>query len=565
MTTTTTTTHGGALAAAALRRAGVSTVFAVPGGHVLHLLDGCLDEGIRVVHLRHEGAAALAAEGWALATGEPGVAVVTAGPGFANAMVGLADAGAWSVPLVVLGGRTGLDKQGRGAVMDVDQAGMAAPVAKDVLRCHDVDHVPGTVTHALHLARAGRPGPVYVEVPMDVYAEASRPPADDAMPTAPSPLPRPAGRAEDVLAAVDVLAGAERPVAIAGSGAFWSGAGDALAAFTAATGIPVVTASAARGLLPDDHDGCLAGILHGGGAMLMADAVLVLGSAFNANLAYGGAPLFRPDQTVVQVDVDAAAIGGNRTPDVAVVGDVATVLRSMADGWPGHADALAGWRDEAAGVVTAMRAEWDRQVDEHDGDLLHAGEVARTLGQVLRDRAEDRATVVIDGGDALAWGMAYTDATGPGRLLTTTTALGTLGVGLPFALAARAARPDEPVVLFSGDGSFGLTAMELDSCVRHDLPVVCVVSNNASWGDVAHEQDAWFGTGRRVASDLAGVRHDLLAQAVGAEGFRVESRDELVPALEAALACGRPAVVDVVTDPEILSELLQNVGALGVM
>lgn len=558
-------THGGRLAAEALRRAGVTTVFAVPGGHVLHLLDGCLDVGIRVVHLRHEGAAALAAEGWALATGQPGVVVATAGPGFANALVGVADAGAWTVPLVLLGGRTGIERQGRGAVMDIDQAAMVAPVVDHVLRCHDPERVMATVGQALHLARAGRPGPVYVEIPMDVYAaEASLPAAGVTRPPG-GPAPVGAGRPADVRATVDLLAGAERPVAIAGSGAFWSAAGDRLAAFAERTGVPVVTASAARGLLPDDHEGCLGGILHGGGAMLMADAVLVLGSAFNANLAYGGPPLFRPDQQVVQVDLDAAAIGGNRRPDVAVVGDVGEVLAAVTDAWPDTVDRLAGWREQARDVVRAMQAEWDRQVDDHDGDLLHAGEVARTTARVIRERTDGAVTVVCDGGDALAWGMAYTTAHGPGRLLTTTTALGTLGVGLPFALAARAARPDEPVVLFTGDGSFGLSAMELDSCVRHGLPVVCVVSNNASWGDVAHEQDAWFGPGRRVGSDLAGVRYDLLARAVGADGHRVTRREELVPALEAALDAGRPAVVDVATDPEVLSELLRNVSALGVM
>lgn len=562
--------HAGSVAATALRRAGVDTLFTVPGEHILPLLDGCRDAGVRVIGTRHEGAAALAAEGWALATGEPGAAAVTAGPGFANALVGLLDAGVWSLPLVLIAGRTGLDKRGRGAVMDVDQRAVAAPVVKDTVCCFDVGRLEDAVARAVHLARAGPPGAVYLEVPADVLdAQPPAPGQREAGGGFPSPLPRPSGDPGALARVVDLLAGAERPVAIAGGGAFWAGASSALTRFAETCGVPVVTTSAARGVVADSHPWCLGNLLHAGGASLAADLVVVLGSAFNGNLAFGRSPLFTADQTVVQVDVAPERLGGNRRPDTAVVGDVAAVLEQLTDRWTAAHDpapaARREWREQAAAITADLKADWDRQVAGHAGDRLHAGAVIREAVDAVRQMAGEQVTFVADGGDALAWALAYTDAQAPGRLLSTTTALGTLGVGLPFALAARAARPDEPVVLLTGDGAFGLSAMELSTCVNHDLPVVCVVSNNGAWGDVAHAQDASFGPGRRVASDLADSRYDRLADALGGHGERVTALAELRPALKRSLDSGAPAVIDVATDPTVLSDLLANIGDLGIM
>lgn len=558
--------HGGLLAAEALRDGGVGTVFAVCGGHILDLLDGCLDAGIRVVDHRHEGAAALAAEGWALATGRTGVAAVTAGPGFANALIGLVDAGVWSCPLVLFAGRTGLTRSGRGAVMDVDQRAIAAPVAKRTVRCVETARIPHAVAEALYHARAGRPGAVYLEVPQDVVMDAATPPAGVAPVGFPRQPPASTATTDDLERALDVLEQAERPVVVAGSGVFWAGAGDTLSRFAEVAEIPVTTTSAARGTVADSHAWCLGTLVHAGAALLSADVVLVLGSAFDANLAYGSTPLFTPTQTVIQVDIRPESIGGNRLPDIGLVGDVDRIVTDLADGWRKAAPGRSDWLAHARELTATMVGAWDEQIEAHrGGGRLHAGRVVRETVAFARETIGDRLTFVADGGDALVWGLAYMYAEAPGRLLTTTTALGTLGVGLPFAIAAKAARPEEPVILFTGDGSFGLTAMEFDTAVRHDLPVVCVVSNNHGWRDVSHEQDAWYGAGRRVGSDLADTRYDRLAEALGGHGEHVTTYDELRPALERALASGRPSVVNVATDPEVLSELLRNLGDLEVM
>lgn len=555
--------HGGRLLARALHEGGVTTLFALPGGHILLLLDACADEDIRIIDTRHEGAATLAAEGWALATGETGVAAVTAGPGFANGLIGLFDADAWSVPMLMISGRTGVHQQGRGAVMDIDQRAIVAPATKWASTCLEAGRIPRFVSEALHRARAGCPGAVYLEVPWDVMQtepEALDVSADgraDATPASAAP--------SGIGTALAALRSAERPVIVAGSGAFWSNAGEEIAQFAEVARIPVITASAARGVVPDSHPWSLGSLVHGGLAIPTADCVLVLGSAFNANVMYGNAPLFGVDQTIIQVDIAPERLGGNRRPDVALVGDAAAVVRDMRIGWHEGAGDRDGWLEQARGYAQASRQFWDQQVDAHAGAPLHPGAVARELGAFASERFGGNCTFVADGGDALAWALAYTYAEKPGRLLTTTTALGTLGVGMPFALAAKAARPDEPVFLFTGDGSFGLTAMEVDTAVRHDLPIVVIVANNAGWGDVRHEQDQFFGEGHRVASELLPTRYDRFAEALGGHGEHVERLEELRPALQRALESNVCSVIDVTTDPAVLSELLRMISSIGLM
>lgn len=552
---------GGKLAAAALKAAGVDVLFTLPGGHVMPLLDACDGEGIRVIDTRHEGAASLAAEGWALATGRPGVAAVTAGPGFTNAFTGLADAGLGNVPAVLIGGRTALGHAGRGAVMDIDQQAIAAPAVKWSTVCPETSRIPRFVAEAVYRARAGRPGAVYLEIPQDVIAgKGAAPEPDEGFPERP---PRSVAPRGDLQRAVAMLQAAERPVVIAGGGAHWSGAEAELREFCEHTGIPVTTTSFARGLLPDSHPLCLGFLLHGGLAVVSADAVLVLGSAFNANLGYGRPPILTAEQKVVQVDLEPAAMGGNRRPDLAIAGDVALTLRELTSLWASPAERLQGWAAEARRLTDLSWQSWDRQVDGYEGELIHPGAAARELAAFAREVAGPSVTLVADGGDALTWGLAYLYAEGPGRFLATTTALGTLGVGLPFGLAAAAARPGEPVLAFTGDGAFGLTAMEIESAARQGLPLVVVVANNAAWADVKHEGGGY--NADRAATDLSPARYDLMAKALGGHGEHVTRLGQLRPALERSLASGTAAVVNVETDPTVLSDLMRMVGQMGLM
>jgi len=552
--------HGGRLVAERLRANGVEALFTLGGGHIVELLDGCADEGLRIIGMRHEGAVTQAAEGFAFATGRPGVCAVTAGPGFTNSVTGFADAAVSNVPLVMIAGRTALKRRGRGAVQDVDQQGMLAPIAKWLGVAYSAQTLPRLTDEAFHQAVAGRPGAIYLEVPHDVFMARVQPAAGPW--GFPTPPPRSAASPADLERAIEALRTAARPIVLAGGGAFGSGAGQEIAAFCAAAEIPVTTTSSARGLIPDSHPWCLGSLVHAGTAVAASDCVLVLGSAFNGNLVYGGPPLFNEDQTLIQVDIASDQIGGSRRADIAVQGDVREVISQLTGSGMRSRDGRA-WLAQGRELLEISREMWDRQVDDYQGELVHPGALAREVAAFARESWGGASTLVADGGDTLTWALAYFDAEAPGRLLSTTTALGTLGVGLPFALAAKAARPEEPVVLLTGDGAFGLSAMEMDTAARCHLPVIVVVANNGGWGDVRHHQREMYG--KEVASVLADTRYDRLAEALGCRGERVEHLADLRPALERAAASGGPALIDVRTDPDVLSALLRAMMMVGIM
>jgi acetolactate synthase-1/2/3 large subunit len=296
----------------------------------------------------------------------------------------------------------------------------------------------------------------------------------------------------------------------------------------------------------------------------MGDVVLVLGSAFNANVCFGVEPLFAPQNKVIQVDISADCMGGDRRPEVSIVGDVRRVVRALHDGYTKSPANREAWLKESRDFAGFLLGTWDQQIAGHKGKRVHAGAAVREVAAFARQAFGGNVTFIADGGDALTWGLAYMYAESPGRMLSTTTALGTLGVGMPFALGAKAARPKEPVILFAGDGAFGFSAMEFESAVRQRLAVVCVISNNFGWRDVSHEQDMWFGAGRRHASELSDTRYDRLGEALGGHGEHVTRLEELRPALERSFASGKAAIINVETDSEVLSDLLRNLGQMGI-
>jgi acetolactate synthase I/II/III large subunit len=555
---------GGILAARALARAGITTLFALPGGHVLPLFEGARVEGLRLIDTRHEENAVFMAEGWALATAEPGVAAVTAGPGLANAFPGIAEANAAGVPVVVFAGRTGIAQRGRGAVQDLDQIGVVTPSTKWRAECLETERIPAYVAEAVHQARAGAPGVAYLEVPQDVFGRAAQP-LERPWPTGFPEDSRSTPVKGDLDRAIDLLESAQRPVVLAGSGAYFSQANEALRAFVERTGIPLTTTSASRGLVDDDHPRCLGGLVHGGIALASADVALVLGSKFNANLVYGGPPLFSPDQKVIQVDVRPENLGGLRRPEVGLVGDVRATLDALTETWSRPANSLEAWTAKAKQGAEMSWQSWDAECGR-PSKAIHPGWLARQVAAFAEEQGA--GTFVSDGGDSVVWGIAFSKAHRPGTNLFIGSAMGTLGIGLPFGIAARAARPDEPVFVFTGDGAFGLSAIELDTAARHHLGAVVVVVNNGGWGDVRHEQRMWYGEDADKGAVLSTMRYDLLAEAVGGQGERVTEPDQLRPALERALQAseqGAPAVVDVATDPDVMSDLMKNLGGLNVM
>ncbi len=450
---------GGTAVADAMAAASVDRVFALPGGHIGPILGALRSQGTPLVITRHEENAVLMAAGHALATARTGVACVTAGPGLANAVPGITEAQAAGIPVVVIAGRTGLGLRGRGAVQDLDQLSLVAPITKWRESCWEAGRVSEYVAAAFHHARAGSPGVAYLEIPEDVLEREAG--SDETSRVGFSAPDRTEPAPEAVDAAVNLLASARRPVALAGSGAFFSRAERALQAFTETTGIPVVTTSAGRGVISDDHPNCAGSLVHGGAAMLSADVSLLLGSRFNANLLYGRAPLFAPDSRVIQVDVNPANLGGQRRPELALSGDVSATLEAFTGRWSGDPDSSKpGATTPSAPPVPAGSNGRPRPTARWTGSIPAGWRGPRPTSPPKRTLRSSWTEATASSG---AWPSA--EAVGPGRHIFLGSAMGTLGVGLPYALAAALAA-DEPSVLYTGDGAFGLSAMEIDTAAR---------------------------------------------------------------------------------------------------
>jgi thiamine pyrophosphate-dependent acetolactate synthase large subunit-like protein len=490
-----------------------------------------------VIDARHEAGAGFMAEGWSLATSEPGVVIVTGGPGLTNVLTPIADASSAGVPLVVVTGAIRRSERGRGFPQDVDHLAAAEPftVWSDVVA--SAEAIPADVAEAFWQARTRR-GPVLLEVPLDVQLAEVQEPGD----VEPRPEPRRDRPSRgDVSRAAAVLHAAERPLAIVGEGAYWSGAGAALRRFAETCGVPVFTVRAARGLLPDDHELAFGqpnflGWL-GQHAFPLADALIVVGCELDIVLAFGG---IAPQAQLVRIDSDVERAHRHRRPDVAVIADEAAALEALTDA-VGEREADA-WVEElrvaAIGPEAPPPDTADRAAPPHSPRLIEA--VARVAGAP--------ASFAVDAGELALWAIAGLPATGPGRLLTSfATPLATLGNGIPFAIAAKLARPDEPAVAVVGDGAFGLSAMELDTAVRHGIGIAVVIGNDAAWGIV--KRQAEMGFGRSVAAVLAGARYDRMAEGLGARGIRVAALDGLDAGLASAFGGAGPVVVDVAVDP----------------
>jgi len=528
----------GRLVAKTLRAHGVEVVFALCGDHTNAIFEGCAAESLRIVDARDERGAAWMAAGYALSTGRTGAVLVTGGPGLTNAVTALADAQLSSVPLVCITGGVGLSQRGQGHPGDLDQIALVRPVSKWAATVTAPGDAGEFLAAAFGHARAGRPGVAVVEIPVDVQLMATDAGAPDPLPSEPAD-PDP----DQIAAARGALAAAQRPVAIAGSGCFWSGARDALLAFIERTRIPLFTIRGGRGLVSDDHELCFGfpNFLAGPAQIAYgeADVVLVLGTKLDLMLA-GGA--FNPDARVVRVDADPSAFLLGRRADVEVIADARRALEALASGfgalptgaWVARlGDARSLQREALAGRAALA------------GEPIHP---ARLVAEVAAALPED-AIVCIDAGELALWaGEALPAFRAGSQMSSLGSAMGALGMGVPWAIGAKIAYPDRPVVVLSGDGSFGFSAMELDTAARHDAPVAVVVGNDGGWGIVRHMQQLVHG--RTVASDLRGTAYEWLAEMAGGHGERIERAADLEVALHNAMASKTPVVLNVLLDPE---------------
>ncbi len=524
-----------------LKKEGVRHVFTLSGLHVAPIYAACVEEGIALVDTRHEQAAAHAADAYARLTRGLGVAVVTAGPGVTDALTGIANAFSANSPVLLLGGAAPQFNAGRGSLQEIEQVDLFTRITKWSDRIPAPERAPAYIAKACRVALSARPGPVFLETPWDVLCngvEEDQAPLQDNYRT----RARQPGDPQLVERAAALLESAERPAVIAGSSIYWDGASEELAALAEKAGLPVFLNGAGRGCLPFDHPNFFQ---HSRKEVLgAADAVLVLGTPLDFRLNYGAPPTFSAEAKLIAVDVDATEIGRNRAVEVGIVGDARSVLGQLGNAVrkKDRAPRLRALRESENARAEKQRF-WE---DSNDLPINHF-RLAKELDAV--QRAAGDSMLVADGGNWVAIAAKVLKLQKPGRWLDPGP-LGCLGVGAPFAIAAKTLHPERPVFVIQGDGSFGFNGMDFETALRFKLPMVCVVGNDAAWGQIRIPQVQFHGEDKSPATLLAPTRYDRIVEAMGGRGEHVERPEEIRPALERAVASGTVACVDVRLDPD---------------
>ena len=535
----------------ALENTGAEMLFGVQGGAIMPVYDALYDsEELTHVTMAHEQGAAHAADAYGIVSGKPGVCLATSGPGATNLVTGIADASMDSDPMIALTGQVPTNFVGNDAFQETDTVGVTQPITKHSYFADDPDTVGGDVGEAFALANEGRQGPTLVDLPKDVTrGETGVQPGTPEKPDTYDPPTE--ADPDSVAAAANAVAEAERPVVLSGGGVIKADASDELRGFAKEYEVPVITTMPGIGSFPEDHDLSLewAG-MHGTGyanmAITNADCLLAVGTRFDDRLT-GDVETFAPDAEVIHVDIDPAEISKNIEADHPLIGDAKQVLRQLDDAMPAAYDAVdtsparyAEWREQCL----TWKAEFPLAYDTPDDEPLKPQHVVERFDEL----ADDDAIVTTGVGQHQMWASQYWTFTEP-RTWVSSHGLGTMGYGVPSAIGAKLAAPDREVVCFDGDGSFLMTVQELSVAVREDLDITYVVLNNEADGMVRQWQDGFY-EGRRMASEYPWIpEFDMLAEAFGARGFRLEDYDSVDQVIEKARAYDGPSVIDAVIDP----------------
>jgi thiamine pyrophosphate-dependent acetolactate synthase large subunit-like protein len=524
---------GSELLAKSLKAQGMDTLFYLMGGPMLETESACIKLGVRAIDSRHEQGAAMMAHAYSRLTRRPGVCMASSGPGTINMATGVANAFVDAAPLVAVGGTSPRIYFGMDAFQEVDQLSLYKPITKWATRILDAKRIPDVVATAFRQATSGRPGPVFLDLPGDVLGEVVEE-SSVPMPAHWRPAPRAHGDPAAITEAIALLSRAERPLIIAGSGVWWSDAGAALQTFVETAGIPFYTTPLSRGSIPEDHE--LAFLFARARAFSEADVVLNVGSRFNYVIQFGRPPRWAADVKVIQVDVDPAELGHNRPADVPIFGDARAVLSQLTAEAKGTLDKgrYRTWVERLKSIDAEKGLESEKAMSD-DKVPIHP----LRLCKEVRDFLRRDAILVVDGQEILNYGRQSIPTFTAGHRLNSGP-FGCMGVGLPFGIGAKVACPDTQVVVLHGDGSYGINGTEIDTAVRHKIPVLVVISNNGGW-TADPKQD-------KPGRNLGYTRYDKIAIDYGAHGELVEKPHEIRAALERAYASRKPAVVNVVTD-----------------
>jgi acetolactate synthase I/II/III large subunit len=530
--------RGADIVARTLERIAVDRIFSVSGNHVMPVYDALIDTRIELVHARHEAACVHMADAYARTTGQVGVALVTGGPGHTNAIAALYTAIASESPMMLLSGHASLAEIGRGAFQELRQADMAVPVTKAAWTLESARSAGHDIARAARIARSGRPGPVHVSLPVDVLDEEVASSASlwpDATDALAETLPMVDSAADAVLAHLD---SARRPLILCGPTLCGFAGRARMARLEDRVGVPVFGMESPRGINDPDH-GAFAEIL------ARADLIVLIGKGLDFTLRFGDAPIVSTDCSFIVVDPDAAQlarIGEDKGGRVLLraLADSFSAIQAIADRSPPPGP-VSSWLDDVRRAVAFRPVDWKTRVPASAG-AVHPLDLCAVLQAFFHEHPE--ATLVCDGGEIGQWPQSMVRTA---RRLINGVA-GEIGPALPYALAVKCARPQHPVIAVVGDGTFGYHMAELDTAVRHGLPVIVIVGNDARWSAEYRIQVRDYGSGRAKYCELLPSRYDLVAEALGAHGELVADISELVPALRRAVASNRPACINVMIE-----------------
>lgn len=521
-----------------LKSAGVKRIFTLSGNHIMPVFDAALDAGIDLIHTRHEAAAVHMADAYARITGQPGIALVTGGPGHANAVSALYTAQMAESPVILLSGHAPNNQLGMGAFQEMRQAEMAAPVTKQSWTSASADALATDAAKAIATAGAGRPGPVHLSLPTDTLEQTVSDANVGTNEAAFNPVSMPLS-ASDAKAFLAKLAGAKRPLILAGPASLTRAQRGSLAALEAATGVPVVGMESPRGI-GDPSLGAFAQLL------AQSDCVLLLGKRLDFTLKFGASPAFTNDCEFLQIDAEHAELDRSRRAVGArlvatAIADSPSAIQALIDASAATVASGRAWRDDVRAAI-AYRPEAWKSASSSLPDRLHPVQALRPL-QALLDSHPD-AVFISDGGEIGQWAQAC--LTAPHRVINGIA--GAIGSAIPFALGARAALPDAPIVAVMGDGTFGFHCAEMDTAVRYGLSFLAVVGNDARWNAEYQIQLRDYGRDRLVGCELLPTRYDQVTAAFGGHGEYITSADALIPAAARLLAAAKPACLNVMIE-----------------
>ena len=530
---------GSEILARSLKNEGTEVLFFLMGGPMLLAESWCIKEGIRPIDVRHEQAAAFMGQAYSRLLQKPSVCMAASGPGVINLTTGIANALIDCAPVVAIGGSSAIGQFGRQTFQEIDQLAIMKGCTKWCDRVYNLKRIPEQVNYAFQKAMSGKPGPVYLDFPGDLlYEEIPEDEVDWSLSGRPLLGARPMGEQKKIDELIAALGQSRQPIIVSGSGVLWSRAWSELQALVEKAGIPFYTTPQGRGVLPDDHP--LSYLTMRSSAFREADLILIVGTRMNYIIAHAAPPRFGANALIARIDIDPEEIASSpRKVDIGIVGDCKIVLQQILEGLPGRVDSdrFEPWRKMLAGGEAEKQAKEGRD-PAMDAVPIHPLRLCEEIKNFMRRDA----ILVVDGQEILNYGRQSMPTFAPGHRLNSGP-FGTMGVGLPFGIGAKIAKPDTQVIVVHGDGSFGLNAMELDTAVRHNIPILVVISLNGGW--TADPQ------GEKPGRNLGYTRFDKMAEALGCHGEYVEQPEDIRPALERAqkkVDEGRVAVVNVKTD-----------------